>query len=175
MLTRTVLAAALVLGLAAAGTAAASRQSGSAALAAKHSTGGTVITLHKTKLGNVLATTSGLTLYMYKPDGKNKSNCYTGCAGFWPPLISKAKARAGKGVNAKLIGVAVRKNGQHQVTYQGHPLYRFGQDAKAGQVNGEGYDGIWYALNAAGKPVKHAPAGGSTGATTTTGGGYGGY
>ncbi len=168
MSNRTVLAAALVLALAAAGTAAASRQSGSAALGAKHSTGRAIIKLRKTSLGKVLVTASGRTLYMYKPDRKNKSNCYAGCAGFWPPLISKAKARAGTGVKARLIGVAMRKNGQHQVTYRGHPLYTFAQDSKSGQVKGQGYDGIWYVLNAAGKVVKRSSGGGVTSTPTTT-------
>jgi predicted lipoprotein with Yx(FWY)xxD motif len=173
MSNRTILVVALVVALAAAGSAAAARHTSSGARAGRHSAGGTTINLRKTKLGKVLVTKSGRTLYMYAPDKKNKSNCYSGCASVWPPLISKAKARAGKGVKAKLIGVAMRKNGQHQVTYKGHPLYTFTSDSKAGEVNGEGYGGIWYVLSASGKAVKHA-SGGST-RTTTTGGGGGGY
>jgi predicted lipoprotein with Yx(FWY)xxD motif len=148
--------------LVAAGAAAASRQGSSGVLAAKRSSSsGTLVTLHKTKLGKVIANSKGLTLYMYKPDGKNKSHCYTGCASIWPPLITKGKPRAGMGVKAKLLGVAMRTNGTHQVTYNGHPLYHYSGDTKAGQTKGEGYAGIWFALNAAGKKV-----------TAHTGGGY---
>ena len=175
MLKRTIVVAGLVLALVAAGTAAASRQSSSGLLAAKHSASATVITLHKTSLGKVLATKSGMTLYMYKPDGKNKSNCYTGCAGFWPPLIAKGKASAGTGVKAKLLGVAMRKNGAHQVTYHGHPLYRYSGDSKAGQTKGEGFQSIWFALNGSGNKVAKHAAGGGGGSTvppTTTNYGY---
>jgi predicted lipoprotein with Yx(FWY)xxD motif len=173
---RLILAAALVLAPAVAGTAAASQQSGSRSLAAKQAkhakSSRMVIKLRKTKLGKVLVTGSGRTLYLYTPDAKNKSNCYTGCASLWPPLISKKKARAGKGVKAKLIGVTMRTNGQHQVTYKGHPLYRYLSDSKAGQVKGEGYGGIWYVLNAKGKAVKHAGTSGGGGTTSTNRYGY---
>jgi predicted lipoprotein with Yx(FWY)xxD motif len=157
---RTIGAAVVALALAAAGVA-------TAAAVTHQSTRSGTVTLHKTKLGKVLATKSGLTLYMYKPDTKNHSNCYTGCASFWPPLMAKGKVTAGTGVKAKLLGVTKRKNGKRQVTYAGHPLYTYTGDSKAGQVKGEGYQSIWWVLDAAGKPVKHAPAGG--GATTTTG------
>jgi predicted lipoprotein with Yx(FWY)xxD motif len=139
--------------------------SGSALAASKS---GTTVMLHKTKLGKVLSTSSGMTLYLYTPDAKNKSNCYTGCISFWPALIAKGKVQAGAGVKAGLLGVTTRKNGQRQVTYKGHPLYRYVGDSKAGQVKGQGYQSIWYVLNASGNAVKHAPASVPTSTTPTT-------
>jgi predicted lipoprotein with Yx(FWY)xxD motif len=162
------LAAALTLALVAAGAAMGSRQSSSSVVAAKSSTSGTKITLHKTKFGKVLATSTGMTLYLYTPDGKNKSNCYTGCAGFWPPLMAKGTLHAGTGVKASLLGTTKRRNGKRQVTYHGHPLYRYTGDSKAGQVSGQGYQSIWYVVNASGNAVKHAPAGSTSTPTTTT-------
>src|SRR5205809_671324 len=96
MLKKGVLAVGATVALVAAGSAAASHQSVSAVTAAKHSASGTRITLHKTKLGKVLATSSGKTLYLYTPDARNKSNCYTGCAGFWrpPPAPAAIDGRA---------------------------------------------------------------------------------
>ena len=141
--------------IAVAAVAAAVMASGSALAASK---GGTTVMLHATKLGKVLTTSSGMTLYLYTPDAKNKSNCYTGCISFWPALIAKGKVQAGPGVKASLLGVTTRKNGQRQVTYNGHPLYRYVGDSKAGQVNGQGYQSIWYVLGAAGNAVKHARA-----------------
>ncbi len=44
-----------------------------AAGAAYAATMGTTVTLHKTSLGKVLATSKGRTLYLYTPDGKNKA------------------------------------------------------------------------------------------------------
>jgi predicted lipoprotein with Yx(FWY)xxD motif len=166
---KTVLAAALSLALVAAGAAAAARQSSSGLLAAKQSSsGGTLITLHKTKLGKVIATSTGKTLYLYTPDAKNKSNCYGSCSSLWPPMMLKGKLRAGTGVKAKLLKSTLRKNGKRQVTYNGHPLYKYVGDSKAGQVSGQGYQSIWYVVNASGKPVKQAPVGGTTTNTTTT-------
>jgi predicted lipoprotein with Yx(FWY)xxD motif len=138
--------------------------SGSAIAASK---GGTTVTLHKTKLGKVLATSTGMTLYLYTPDPKGKSVCNAGCDSSWPPLTTKLKPRAGTGVNAKLLGTTRRSNGKLQVTYAGHPLYRYVGDTKAGQVSGEGYGGIWYAVSSAGKKVTASSGGGGGG------GGYG--
>ena len=53
--------------------------------AASNATAGRV-TLHKTKLGKVLATSSGRTLYLFMADKHGKSACYGQCATYWPPL-----------------------------------------------------------------------------------------
>lgn len=157
MLRKTAVVLALVSALAAAGAAVAA-------------TRGTTVDLHKTSsLGKVLATSKGMTLYMYKPDPKGKSVCNAGCDTTWPPLTTKGKPHAGTGIKQSLLGTTRRSDGKLQVTYKGHPLYAYAGDSKAGQANGEGYGGIWYALNAAGKKAT-APAGGTAGG----GGGYGG-
>src|SRR5262245_31268564 len=166
---KTIVAAVVALALAAAGVA-------TAAAVTHQSTRSGTVTLHKTKLGKVLATKSGMTLYLFMADKqKGKSACYGACASFWPPLLSAHKPTAGTGVKAGLLGTIKRKNGTKQVTYAGHPLYRFKLDKSAGQVKGEGYDiygGKWYGVNASGKAVKHASGGGgggtTTGYTTTT-------
>ena len=141
---------------------------GSAGAAAK---GGTSVTLHKTSLGKVLATSSGMTLYMFAADGRGKSNCYGSCATYWPPLLTKGKPLAGAGLKKSLVGVAVRKDGKRQVTYAGHPLYRFALDKKSGDTSGQNltdFGGRWSVLNAAGKT-----AGSSAGAASGGGGGNG--
>jgi predicted lipoprotein with Yx(FWY)xxD motif len=160
-MSKRILALAAVLAVAAAAGGAA---------AARHAAG-TKVVLHKTGLGKVLATSSGFTLYLYTPDPKGKSVCTGSCAAAWPPLLTKGKPTAGPGVKAKLLGTA-KRGGKLQVTYAGHPLYRYAGDSKAGQTAGEGVGGIWYALSAGGKKVtrKSDPGGGGT---TTSGGGYG--
>jgi len=176
MLKRTVLLAALALALAAAGVAAAAavtRQS-SQSLTASQATAGRV-TLHKTKLGKVLATSSGRTLYLFMVDKHGRSFCYGQCAGYWPPLMKKGALRAGAGVKANLLGTTKRKNGKRQVTYKGHPVYLFSLDHGAGQVSGQGqnfFGGKWYAVSASGAANKKAPpaGGGTTTGGTTTGG-----
>jgi predicted lipoprotein with Yx(FWY)xxD motif len=159
----------LGIALAAAGVAAAAAvtHQGSASSSA---TAGRV-TLHKTKLGNVLATSSGRTLYLFLKDKNGHSACYGQCATYWPPLMKKGQLRAGAGVKAKLLGTTKRKSGQSQVTYKGHPLYLFKLDKGSGQVAGQGqnfFGGKWYAVSAAGSANKKAPpAGGGTNTTTT--------
>jgi predicted lipoprotein with Yx(FWY)xxD motif len=160
---KTIVAAVVALALAAAGVA-------TAAAVTHQSTRSGTVTLHKTSLGKVLATKSGLTLYLFMADKqKGKSACYGQCASFWPPLLSAHKPTAGTGVKAALLGTIKRKNGTKQVTYKGHPLYRYKGDKGAGQTKGEGQDffgGKWWGVNSAGRAVKGAPGGG--GGTTTT-------
>jgi predicted lipoprotein with Yx(FWY)xxD motif len=113
-------------------------------------TTGTAVDLHSTNLGKVLATSTGRTLYLYTPDGKNKSNCFGSCAAYWPALLTKGKPVAGMGVKKSLLGTA-KRGSKLQVTYNGHPLYRYVGDSKAGQATGEGTDSTWYVVTAAGK------------------------
>jgi len=172
MLKRTVLGAVLAVALAAAGVAAAAAVTHQSS-AASNATAGRV-TLHKTKIGNVLATSSGRTLYLFLKDKNRKSACYGQCATYWPPLMKKGALRAGAGVKAKLLGTTKRKNGKAQVTYRGHPLYLFKLDHAAGQIAGQGqntFGAKWYALSASGTANKKAPpaGGGTTTSTTTTG------
>ena len=160
--TKVVLAVVAALALAAAGAAAA------AAVTHSQSSSGTV-TLRTTKLGKVLAPRTGMTLYLFKADKKGKSACYGQCATYWPPLLKKGALTAGTGLKAKLLGTTKRKNGTRQVTYAGHPLYRFKLDKHAGEVEGQGQDffgGKWYVLSAAGRTVTKSAT--TTSTTTTT-------
>jgi predicted lipoprotein with Yx(FWY)xxD motif len=159
--------------LAAAGAAAAAvvTHQSSRSLASSNSTAG-LITLHSTKLGKVLATSSGRTLYLFMADRHGRSTCYGQCPGYWPPLLKKGKLTTGAGVKSRLLDTTKRKNGTLQVTYNGHPLYGFKLDTKSGQTAGEGqnfFGGKWYVVSAAGSAIKAAPpAGTTTGNTTTT-------
>jgi predicted lipoprotein with Yx(FWY)xxD motif len=178
MLKRIVLAAALGVALAAAGVAAAAAVTHQSA-ASSNATAGRV-TLHKTKLGKVLATSSGRTLYLFLADKHGKSACYGQCATFWPPLMKKGKVSAAAGVKSKLLGTTKRKNGMRQVTYKGHPLYLYKLDKGSGQVSGQGqnfYGGKWYAVSPSGGANKTsvqpgAPTTSTTSSTTFTQPGY---
>lgn len=159
---RAVLAVVAALAFAAAGVAAAG--------AVTTSSTGTV-TLHKTKLGKVLATRAGMTLYLFRVDKSGKSACYGQCATYWPPLLKQGRLTAGTGVNAKLLRTTKRKNGTLQVTYAGHPLYRFKLDKHAGEVEGQAEDffgGKWYVVSSAGRAVTRTTSTTTTNTTTTT-------
>jgi predicted lipoprotein with Yx(FWY)xxD motif len=153
-------AAAAVLGLAAAAALAFGSGSGAATnVAAKR----TVVKLRKTSLGWVLVDSRGRTLYMFEKDEFGRSACYGKCAVAWPPLVTTAEPRAGKGVRATLLGTTRRKGGKLQVTYAGYPLYFFVEDAKAGQTRGQdlqGFGGGWYVLDAKGRKIEDGHHGG---------------
>ena len=116
-----------------------------AAYAATQTTG-TKVTLHSTSRGKVLATSTGRTLYLDTADPKNKSTCTGSCASIWPPLKTKGKPVAGTGVKKSLLSQTTT----HVVTYNGHALYTYTGDTKAGQATGEGSNGF-YVVKASGK------------------------
>ena len=180
---KVVLAAVAAFALAAAGVAAAAvvtHPRSFRTLASSSSTGS--VTLHTTKVGKVLATRTGMTLYLFRADKHGKSACYGQCATYWPPLLKKGALTAGTGVKAKLLGTTKRRNGTLQVTYAGHPLYRFKLDTKAGQTKGEGskaFGAEWYVVSPKGSKVEKGMSSSSSSSTNTTstdpyGGGYGG-
>ena len=108
------------------------------------------------KLGRIIVDKRGLTLYLFEKDKHGKSACYGSCASFWPPLLTHGKPVAGPGVKARLLGVTKRKNGTRQVTYAGHPLYRYTADSKPGQTTGEGlnlFGGGWDVVAPSGKKI----------------------
>lgn len=107
-----------------------------------------------TPLGDVLTDSEGRTLYMFDPDQQGPSTCYDQCAQAWPPLTVEDEPVAGEGVDASLLGVTERTDGAQQVTYNRWPLYYFARDAAAGDVNGQGVNGVWWVLDGAGQPVR---------------------
>ena len=119
--------------------------------------GGTAVEVEKTaKLGKVVATAQGRTLYLFRADHGTTSACYGKCATYWPPLLTAGKPVAMAGVKASLLGTTKRKDGKLQVTYKGHPLYTYAGDAKAGDTNGQGvsaYGAKWYAVTPSGATI----------------------
>jgi predicted lipoprotein with Yx(FWY)xxD motif len=111
------------------------------------------------KLGNILVTSSGLTLYMFVPDKDAKVTCVSLCAATWPPLFvaSGGKITAGAGVQQSMLKTDPDPAGGTVVTYDGWPLYGYTGDQAPGQVTGQAVDvngGFWYVINTAGQPVK---------------------
>lgn len=108
------------------------------------------LTVQETSLGEVLVNLEGLTLYAFTEDGAGESSCGSGCIDFWPPLTVEAEPLAGEGIDASLLGTFVREDGSLQVTYADHPLYTYAEDAAPGDVNGQGVNGTWFAVDAGG-------------------------
>jgi predicted lipoprotein with Yx(FWY)xxD motif len=69
-------------------------------------------------------------VYTSSADSGNRSACHAECAAdFWPPVLTSGRPEAGPGVDQNAIGIMVRPDGTHQVTYNGQPLYLFFGDA----------------------------------------------
>ena len=119
-------------------------------------TSGAKVKARATSLGRIVVNAGGRSLYLFEKDKNRKSACYGSCATYWPPLLTRGKPVAGAGVKAKLLGVTMRKNGTRQVTYAGHPLYRYVADSKAGQTTGEGvnlFGAGWDVVAPSGKKI----------------------
>jgi predicted lipoprotein with Yx(FWY)xxD motif len=119
----------------------------------------TVISSGKVKAGTVVVTSNGLTLYAFSGDSKNKSTCSGTCTKVWIPLTTKGSVlvKSGSGLNQQLAAKFKRSDGSYQVSYGGHPLYRFSGDTKPGQQNGQNKKlngGHWYVVSKSGKLIK---------------------
>jgi predicted lipoprotein with Yx(FWY)xxD motif len=119
------------------------------------------VNVGETKLGKVLVDDKGMTLYALDKDTATTSACNSGCASAWPPLTASASASGsggaaasvGAGLDKAKVGSITRTDGTTQVTYAGHPLYRFSGDSQPGDTNGQGAGGVWHVVSSAGTPV----------------------
>jgi predicted lipoprotein with Yx(FWY)xxD motif len=121
------------------------------------------VVVEKTDLGNILADGNDRTLYMFLKDSGSTSECNDACAAAWPPLVVSGTPTAGSGAETSLVGTTTRSDGTSQVTYNGHPVYRYSGDQKPGDTAGEGLDAFgaeWYVLSPAGDQVTGASGGG---------------
>jgi predicted lipoprotein with Yx(FWY)xxD motif len=75
-------------------------------------------------------------VYTLSPD-THKSACQGQCAAVdWPPVLTTGRPQAGPGVDQHALGIIVRPDGTHQVTYNGQPLYLFEGDAYIQDIMG---------------------------------------
>jgi predicted lipoprotein with Yx(FWY)xxD motif len=68
------------------------------------------------------------------------------------------KPKGGTGVKASLLGTTTRSDGNPEVTYNGHPLYYYAGDRKAGDTNGQDlnqFGAPWYVVSPAGNKTGH--------------------
>lgn len=115
--------------------------------------GTTVSAAGNPKLGKILVTSSGLTLYDFGKDRGTASACYGACAKIWPPLLTSGAPNATGGAQASELGTTRRSDGSTEVTYNGHPLYTYVGDKKTAEAAGNGiteFGGSWHALRPSG-------------------------
>jgi predicted lipoprotein with Yx(FWY)xxD motif len=129
-----------------------------------------VVTTTTSRFGRVLVTGSGRSLYVFTGDNfpfspkspiqvpctaLNKGPGNLPCTAAWPPLLATGRLVARGGVRQAGLGTVTR-NHVKQVTYFGHPVYRFVGDSAAGQKNGQNFaafDGMWYLDLTTGRPA----------------------
>jgi predicted lipoprotein with Yx(FWY)xxD motif len=115
----------------------------------------------------VLADAKGLTLYWYSKDTAMTSNCVSGCATAWPPLMGKPEGAMGVRFAGK-FGTVSRAGGALQATYKGHPLYTYSGDMAPGQTKGNGVGGVWHILKVTNIGAISASAAMSTGSSMSS-------
>ncbi len=108
--------------------------------------------------GPILTTASGYTLYVRLGDEFRKSECYKDCLYAFPPELTNGAPQAGTGILAADLGVLTANNTWEQVSYGGHPLYRYRLDTKPGEINAQGKGSIWYVIGVDGLPITKNPS-----------------
>ncbi|MGE0005263.1 MAG: hypothetical protein AB7S92_06695 [Parvibaculaceae bacterium] len=89
----------------------------------------------------MLTDSKGMTLYTFDKDKGKVSACYDKCAKNWPPYLVQNGEKMGEGWDK-----TERKDGKQQWTYDGHPLYYYVDDKKAGDATGDGKGGVWHVV-----------------------------
>ncbi|MDX6701493.1 MAG: hypothetical protein QOF26_1719 [Baekduia sp.] len=116
------------------------------------------ITVRRTRLGRILVTPKGRTLYLFLQDG-TRSSCFSSCARVWPPVLVSGRPRAGAGIDARKLKTVPRRHSRlRQLTYAGHPLYTTVADERPGQTEGQGWQGTWFVISPSGRQVGKASA-----------------
>ncbi|MGC5168831.1 COG4315 family predicted lipoprotein [Luteimicrobium sp. DT211] len=127
--------------------------------------GASEVEVHQGSLGSYLTDSQGNTLYLFAKDPTGKSSCSGSCAAAWPPFTAQGKAEAGSGIDGAKLTTITRDDGSKQVAYDGHALYYFVKDAKAGDTTGQGVDGfgaLWWVVAPSGSAITSMASGGSS-------------
>lgn len=92
--------------------------------------------------GKIWVNSLGMTLYTFDKDTvAGKSMCNDKCSAEWPPLAVAADAKASGDWT-----IVTRDDGTKMWAYEGHPLYTFLDDKKAGDITGDNKDGFKVAI-----------------------------
>jgi len=132
--------------------------------------GNAALRVAQTDVGKVLVDAQGRTLYLFEKDAGGMSSCFGECANDWPPARATRNPTVGGGLTAAKAAATARSDGKPELTYNGHPLYRFEGDHKPGDTTGQNVDafgGEWYAVSPTGDEV--------TGKAPASSAGSGGY
>ena len=103
----------------------------------------------------VLVDSDGMTLYIWENDkSPGKSSCTGACAQAWPPVVVTGTPTYGAGLTASKFSTVTGPNGEKQLAIDGHPLYHWVNDKKAGDATGQDVNGF-YVVGADGKQIEN--------------------
>jgi predicted lipoprotein with Yx(FWY)xxD motif len=117
------------------------------------------LSLRHTSVGKVLVDSSGFTVFRFSKDTGRKNTCMADreCNATWPALTTTGRPQAGPGVKSSLLSTITIRGGAHQVTYAGHPLYRYAVASERGETSYIGvrqFGGTWSGVSASGANVR---------------------
>lgn len=109
--------------------------------------GDAVLATADSPLGEIVVDGEGFTVYVFDEDtaGSGESACSGQCLAAWPPVVADSDTPAVDGVDGE-VGTITRDDGTRQVTLDGLPLYYYAPDAQAGDVTGQGVQGVWWVV-----------------------------
>jgi len=130
-------------------------------------------------VGTVLTDARGMTLYHLTTESGGKIQCTGSCAQTWPPVPASGSLPAATGALTGTFGTVKRPDGSMQLTYNGMPLYTYSGDSAPGQANGQGIQGVWFAVTpsgsnstATGSSGGYGKGGGSSSSSSSSGSGW---
>lgn len=118
-----------------------------------------------TDLGPILVDPDGFTLYVFTVDTGGESACYDACADLWPPV--PADTPISSDLDDSMFGSTERTDGTQQLTVNGMPLYLYTPDTNPGDTTGQGFNDVWFVVDAEGNMVTEAEASDSGGGSPT--------
>lgn len=107
------------------------------------------------ELGEIVVDKNGRTVYRFMKDEawpEPVSACTGACLEKWP-VVAPVDIEDTKGIQKKNYMTFTRPDGAEQQTINCWPIYTFAGDKAAGDTNGQGVGGTWYAVRPDGKPV----------------------
>lgn len=109
------------------------------------------------ELGKIFVDAFSRTLYRFDKDSAwpMRIGCLDACLKTWTPAKPVDAAQL-RGIARKLIGTVTRPDGTKQLSINCWPVYTFTGDKKAGDTNGQGKQGLWFAVTDGGKKAAAA-------------------
>jgi len=122
------------------------------ATTAASSTGAAPVSVASVGEDKLFVASNGRTVYAFNPDTATASQCNAPCDKLWPPVTVTGTPPST--IGGVKITTLTRSDGTKQVVVNGHPVYTFASDTKAGDTKGQGIGGMWYYVNSNGEPDK---------------------